>query len=449
MKKIVITGGLGYIGTELCKFYYGKDCDVTVIDTRFLSQRVNDLTKRGIKFVHGSIMDKDLVSKVLSDADIVYHLAGITDVAYTKFEENSLKEQQINEVGMQGSINVFDACPDTCKVIFPSTHVVYEGFNEAKFDIVENEKTCPVLSYARNKNNTEEDIKNYKFNYIITRLGSVYGYSLDSMRINIMPNLFSKITSQNGEIKLFSGGIQYKSLVNVIDVCRAMKFLAESDIKNETFHLTNENITVKDVADICKKVNPLVSITCTNDNIPNVGYTLSNQKLLNTGFKFLYNIESSIKEMVEKWSVDKESRFMEKIQTGQKEFVDSRGKISNYELTENINLIGLIDSKKHTIRANHYHPIQEQKCLLVKGSFISVTKDLKNPLLGYQLKIINTGDLSIIPPNVAHAMLFLEDSIFLNLVNGEREHENYGITHTIPYTVIDDKLKEELIKRYG
>ena len=55
---------------------------------------------------------------------------------------------------------------------------------------------------------------------------------------------------------------------------------------------------------------------------------------------------------------------------GQNEYIDTRGKISNYELPEPINLIGYIESKKGTVRANHFHPVQEQKCLLVKGQLI-------------------------------------------------------------------------------
>ena len=51
---------------------------------------------------------------------------------------------------------------------------------------------------------------------------------------------------------------------------------------------------------------------------------------------------------------------------GDNEFVDKRGKISNHELTEPINLIGLINSKKGTMRANHYHPQQEQNVFLQK-----------------------------------------------------------------------------------
>ena len=56
----------------------------------------------------------------------------------------------------------------------------------------------------------EKQLKNSGKNYIILRLGSVYGYSTDTARIDIMPNLFSKIASQNGTIRLFAGGKQVK-----------------------------------------------------------------------------------------------------------------------------------------------------------------------------------------------------------------------------------------------
>ena len=65
--------------------------------------------------------------------------------------------------------------------------------------------------------------------------------------------------------------------------------------------------------------------------------------------------------MILKWSSQNFIKELEHVKGGQNEFIDKRGKISNHELTEPINLIGLISSKKGTIRANHYHPQQEQK----------------------------------------------------------------------------------------
>lgn len=451
MKKIVITGGIGYIGTELCKLFSGEARfkEIVVVDSRFLSERVKQLSDWGIKFIHGSILDEKLLKDVLTDADIVFHLAGITDVAYTKTESNSEKDIEIWETAISGTRNVMKYTNENCKIIFPSTHVVYEGFKETKFNIVESEPPTPVLTYSKGKVQSELDLFESDKNFIILRLASLYGYSHDSMRINIMPNLFSKIASQNGKIKLFSKGVQHKSLVNVIDVARAMKFLSESKYNKEIFHLSNESMTIKEVAEICKKINPSVELIETDDEIPNLGYTISNKKILQTGFKFLYNIESSIEEMIKNWKTKDFDNKLEFIIKGEKEFIDDRGKISNYELTEPINLIGYIESKKGTVRANHFHPIQEQKCLLVKGKYISVTKDLSYENSPIETRLIQEGDIAVIRPNVAHTMVFLEDSIFLNLVRGEREHENYGITHTIPYLLVDEKFKNDLIKNFS
>jgi len=450
-KKIVITGGIGYIGTELCKIYSGISWnnEILVIDNRFVSERVNQLRNWGIEYIHGDILDKDLVKTHCKDADIVHHLAGITDVPRVKSESNIEKDKQIQLVGEKGTQNIIEAVNKNCKIIFPSTHVVYEGIEKVKNDILEDEETKPVLSYAQSKATNEKQLKNSGKNYIILRLGSVYGYSTDTARIDIMPNFFSKITSQNKDLKLFSGGRQIKSLVSLYDVARCFKYMEErEDISSDIFNLTKETVSVKQVAEICKKYNPKINLKETNDEIPNLGFTLSNKKILKTGFKFLYNLEESIKEMIFKWSKLIVAKDLEHVRKGEKEFVDKRGKISNHELPEPINLIGLIDSKKGTVRANHYHPIQEQKCLVTKGQFISVYQDLLNKNSPKITHVVNEGELIITKPNTAHAMVFPKDTVFLNLVRGEREHDNYGVTHTIKHVLVDDKEKDSLLDLY-
>jgi len=139
-----------------------------------------------------------------------------------------------------------------------------------------------------------------------------------------------------------------------------------------------------------------------------------------------------------------ESNFIQRVIKGGKIFENDKGRIANYELPEKINWIGLISSKKGTARANHYHPIQEQKTLLISGSYVSVFKDLGKEGSTIETCLIEAGDLEIIRPNVAHTMVFLEDSILINLVNGEREHENFG-KHTIPYELVNQaNIKEYL-----
>ena len=450
-KKIVITGGLGYIGTELCKIYSGVSWnnEILVIDNRFISERVNQLRNWDIDFVHGDILDKGLVNKYFKDADVVHHLAGITDVPRVKSESTDEHDAKIKLVAEQGTQNIIDAISNKCKIIFPSTHVVYEGIDKVKNDILEDEDTKPILSYSSSKSTNEIQLKKSGKNYIILRLGSVYGYSTDTARIDIMPNLFSKIASQNGDLKLFAGGRQIKSLVPLVDVARCFKYMEErEDISSDLFNLTKDTITVKEVAEICKKHNPKISLKETNDEVPNLGFSLSNKKILKTGFKFLYNLNESIKEMIFKWSKLNKIKDLEHVRNGDKEFIDKRGKISNHELPESVNLIGLIDSKKGTTRANHYHPIQEQKCLVTKGQFISVYKDLLNKNSPKITHVVDEGQLIVTKPNTAHAMVFSKDTVFLNLVRGEREHENYGVTHTARYILVDDNEKDLLLSCY-
>ncbi len=451
MKKIVITGGIGYIGTELCKIYSGESWNnqITVIDNRFISERVNQLRKWNMNFVHADIRTIDEVKKYLNEADVVHHLAGITEVPRTEFELNAEKDKELNNVAEKGTEVVLSETSKNCKIIFPSTHVVFEGKQDLIRDINEDFEKLPILPYAISKDNNEEQIKKSGKNYVILRLASVYGYSTDTMRLNIMPNLFAKITSQNGTIRLFGGGKQLKALVPLIDTARCFKFMEEkNEIKKEIYNVSKDSITVEDVAKICNTINPKLKIIKTNDKIPNAGYSLSNKKLINSGFKFLYSLEESLKEMISKWSTQVIIKDLEFVKNGENEYIDQRGKISNHELTEPINLIGLIHSKKGTMRANHYHPQQEQKCLFTSGQIIEVFQDLLNPNSPKITQVVNEGQLSVIKPNVAHTMVFSKDTTFLNLVRGERDHDNYGITHTIKHNIVSEKEKKLLLSSY-
>ena len=85
VKKIVITGGLGYIGMELCKLYSGdtRKYSITVLDRSFFSSRINLLRTWGIDFQQIDILNEEGVKRTIEDADIIYHLTEITDVGTT------------------------------------------------------------------------------------------------------------------------------------------------------------------------------------------------------------------------------------------------------------------------------------------------------------------------------------------------------------------------------
>ncbi len=148
-KKIVITGALGYLGTELCRLYSGVSWNykIVAIDKRFLSERVAQLKSWNISFYQGDSLDIDFIEKHVFDADSVIHLAGVTDVAYTKNESNPKLNDEINKVAVEGTLNLLSSIKKNCRFIFPSTHVIFEGLSvvKKKYNRGRKSKACSCL----------------------------------------------------------------------------------------------------------------------------------------------------------------------------------------------------------------------------------------------------------------------------------------------------------------
>ena len=128
-------------------------------------------------------------------------------------------------------------------------------------------------------------------------------------------------------------------------------------------------------------------------------------------------------------------------------FKNHNGTISNYYLDESINLLGLIHTKCDALRSNHYHPIQTQKVLIIKGKYLSISKDLNKHNSKIKVVIVSDGDLIITPPYVAHTNIFLEDTISINLVNGNRNSSTFN-EHTIKYELVSEDEKKMYLREY-
>ena len=300
-KNILITGVLGYIGTALCKLYKNsQDHEIIGIDNNFVHSTIKWLTDNNIKFYQKDLFNiKNLIEK----ADIIFHLASVTDaVPKTKEESNKEIDNLIYKTGVLGTREIIKYARKDAKIIFASTQVIFEGLDCETLNIDESFEPCPVLSYAVSKRSSEIDLFNSSKNFIITRFASVYGYNERSMRYKIVANLFAKMTVFNQKIKIFGDGMNYKPLIGIKDTARCLKFLAESNYNREIYHLVNENYRINEIAQICQKYNKNLIIENTLDKIPNLGYTLDNRKIKNTGFKFKQNLDEEIGRMIKYWS---------------------------------------------------------------------------------------------------------------------------------------------------
>ena len=296
-KKILITGCLGYIATELISVLDSEKYEIVGIDSNYIDLVVKNLEKRNIIFYKQDVFDS---ADLISWADIIIHLSSITKVPIIQSEETEEISQNIYKNGTLATLFVLENMRADARIIFTSTHVVHNGLQETIFNIEENYPVCPLLSYPRSKAESEVDIINSGLNYTIFRLGTVYGYN-PQIRFAVV-NLFAKMAGLNQTIKLFGGGTNYKSLVAVQDVIRAIEMAIESNIlDNNLYNLANDNITVKGIANICKKYNSNLEILETPDEVINKGYTISSQKILDTGFHFLQDLDHEIARMIEIW----------------------------------------------------------------------------------------------------------------------------------------------------
>ena len=293
--KICILGALGYVGFELCKQYKNSEHEIIAIDSNFLSDKVAWLTQNGIKFYHRDIFKtRDLIK----DADVIYNLVSITLVPQTLSQSSPEKDDEIYRVGTEGNRYILENISRNCSLIFPSSHVVWEGLTKP-IEVNEDCNPCPFLAYGKSKYQSEIDIINSGNPYVIARLASVYGFN-ETCRWKILPNLFSKMAADNQNLTVF-GGNNIKPLCGINDVSRILKMFIKMKYNKNTYNIVNECLTVKQIADICKEINQIINIIETNDETPNNGYYVSNKKILDTGFKFKQNIKTEIDKMINIW----------------------------------------------------------------------------------------------------------------------------------------------------
>tara|TARA_B100001093_G_C26840437_1_gene1020311 strand:+ start:160 stop:1062 length:903 start_codon:yes stop_codon:yes gene_type:complete len=288
MRKILITGGLGYIGTEIIKIYNSRKDIICVLDKKKPSlKQKRILKKKGIKFIRADISKINSIPKKVIDYDIIIHLAAITKVPKLKKEASKKIDNEILKVGIIGTKNLIKKIKKHQIIIFPSTHLVFEK-TKKNIEFNERSKPMPNLAYSTSKLQGEKIIKKSSLNYFILRLGSVYGYIEDEKRMFNMPNLFPKLVKKNQNLKLFSNGIQLKSIVSVNDVARCMLFCCGYNRVNQIFNVVSENLTTFKIANMCKRFNKKVKLILTDDLIPNPGYSMSSKKIKRTGFKFKF-----------------------------------------------------------------------------------------------------------------------------------------------------------------
>jgi len=250
--------------------------------------------------VQADILDTEKIKPILQDADIVYHYAGLIEA-----EASINRPTETFRVNFEGTINVAKLIPSTCRFVYASTCNVFGGLreNEKLKGLIESDTPNPKYPYAESKHFAETWIRNNLNNYIICRFGTAFGYS-DGIRFNLVSNLFVKKLLQGENIQVYGKGDNFRPFCHVRDLAAASKFLAEyKEIKNDIFHVVQENFTIKEFAKAIIKIVKKGGIEFVDKPVPFSSYHVSSVKLRNLGFKFGYNIKSSTLELMKLFKV--------------------------------------------------------------------------------------------------------------------------------------------------
>lgn len=239
MKKILITGGAGYIGSKLAAALRKKGHEVEIFD------KPKD------------IRNKEEVNEAIKGKDIVYHLAALANLTYT--HEHPDETFDVNVVGTK---NIAEACANNKTLLnFASTCCIYG--EPLEHPSTEDGLINPTDCYAATKAVGEWVVKSWhlakRMEYNILRLGTVYGSGLENqMRADTAIPIFLRNAMAGNKIPIMGTGKEIRNHIHIDDLVEGLVAVTETGVKNETINIAGaEQISVLDIARISLKLGGL------------------------------------------------------------------------------------------------------------------------------------------------------------------------------------------------
>jgi UDP-glucose 4-epimerase len=304
---VLVTGGAGYIGSELIREMPKSDKfkgeTIRILDNMFRERYVSlwNLPREAkYEFIEGDIRKKEDVAKAMKDATVVYDLAGITN-APLSFE----REQLTKEVNYGGAMVVLEASQKAdAELIYASTASVY---GPTKGVVDETYDCKPVSPYGKYKLMAEKDIlkkaKETGMKALALRLGTVYGWTI-GMRFDTVIDRFAYLACIGMPLTVYDSAVNEKRpYAHVHDVVRGMLYASgRKDMYGENYNLVAQNAGVGEAVEAIKKFVPDVQVTVTSTpSLNQLSYVLDSSKLQKTGFGYKYSLDEGVKDIIDKF----------------------------------------------------------------------------------------------------------------------------------------------------
>jgi len=295
MKKILITGGSGYVGSVLTPHLLNKGHEVTVIDLMLYGETLKK--HKNLTIIKGDIRDNKLLKNIIKGHEIVIHLACISNDP--SFELNPALGKEINLDAFTPLVEISKNL-GIKKFIYASSSSVY-GVKIEK-NVNESMSLEPLTDYSKFKADCEKILFKYSSNNFVTtilRPATVCGYS-PRQRLDLVVNILTNLAYHNREITIF-GGDQLRPNIHILDMVRAYELFVNLDgekINKKIFNVGFENLTVNQLAYKVQKIigtDVKIKKLPTNDNR---SYHISSKKIQDElGFMTSFNILNAIEDL--------------------------------------------------------------------------------------------------------------------------------------------------------
>jgi nucleoside-diphosphate-sugar epimerase len=300
MKKILITGGAGYIGSKLISYLTNSKTKITILDSFIHGQEslLPYISNKNIEIIRGDVRDKSILDPLLKDNDIIIPLAALVGAPLcdkNKDEAISINEKSINYLCKKKSNDQI--------ILFPMTNSGYGIGGNDYCD--ESSPLRPVSLYGKTKVNAENYISQTN-NFIVLRLATVFGVS-NRIRTDLLVNNFVWRAVKEKVIVLYESNYR-RNFIHINDVCRCFKYSLDnfSQMKNNIFNLglSSANMTKKELCDQIKKyIEDFEYIFSEIGKDPDSrDYLVSNKKIEKIGFKAKFSLSYGIKELIKLYS---------------------------------------------------------------------------------------------------------------------------------------------------
>jgi UDP-glucose 4-epimerase len=269
--KVLVTGGAGYIGTELVSFLIAHPAVEKVVIYDNLSRPNHNLFlglrhqhHDKITFVKGELLDSRALKKVLKGIDVVYHLAAKVTTPFANADSHGY--EQVNHWGTAELVYAVEDS-DVKRFIYTSSTGVY---GSSKIPAHEDTPPDPQTFYAASKLRGEEHvrrlIKSGKIQTFLMRLGNVYGYN-KSMRFDAVINKFVFEANFNKLVTIQGDGKQSRTFIHIETLARALNNLLTADLPSDVYNIVDRNLKVIDILDVLKELIPELEFIFINQHL--------------------------------------------------------------------------------------------------------------------------------------------------------------------------------------